>query len=46
MGTPLTQEVPTAPCAPVIVFELWPRIGRRDTAEKRNELQEQSALAD
>jgi hypothetical protein len=32
-------------CAPVIVFELWPRIGRRDTAEKQSRLQEQRALA-
>jgi hypothetical protein len=29
--TALTQEVPTAPCAPVIVFQLLPRIGRRDS---------------
>jgi hypothetical protein len=26
--------MPTTLCAPVTEFELWPRIGRRDTAEK------------
>jgi hypothetical protein len=34
-----------SPCAPVIVFEVWPSIGRRDTAEKQTELKEQGALA-
>jgi hypothetical protein len=40
-----SKELPTASCAPVIVFELWRRTGRRDTAEKRTELKEQSAVA-
>jgi hypothetical protein len=38
IGTPLTQKVPTALCAPVIMFELWPRSGRRDTVVKQIKL--------
>jgi hypothetical protein len=40
----LTQKVPRALCAPVIMFELWPRSGSRDTDGKLNTLQEESSL--
>jgi hypothetical protein len=44
VGTTLTQQVTTAFCATDIKFALWPRIGRRGTAEKQTTLQEQRAL--